>query len=162
MRRIQTIEAMKALVGTELGVSDWVLIDQERIDDFARATGDDYWIHVDVERAARELPQGRTLAHGYLTLSLVTHLSHQIWTLESLERGLNYGLEKVRMPSPVRAGDRVRLRQSLVSIEDLGPGNKTRFHNVMEIEGGSKPACISDSISAIYERRLQDANHRAN
>lgn len=153
MQKFNSIEAMKLFVGTELGVSDWLRIDQARIDDFARATGDDYWIHTDVARAAKELPEGRTIVHGYLTLSLITYLSHRIWTLESLERGLNYGLDKVRLTLPVRVNDRVRLRQSLVSVEPLPTGgSKLRFRNVMEIDGSEKPACVAESISALFER----------
>lgn len=153
MRRFDSIETMKLVVGTELGVSDWLRIDQERIDAFARATGDDYWIHTDVARAAKELPEGRTIVHGYLTLSLATYLSHRIWKLDSLERGLNYGLDKVRLTLPVRVDDRVRLRQSLVSVEPLpAGGSKLRFRNVMEVDGSDKPACVAESISALFER----------
>lgn len=153
MRSFQSIAEMKTAIGTELGVSDWVLVDQPRIDKFAEVTGDRYWIHVDAERARTELPEGRTIAHGYLTLSLITDLSHRLWSLASLLRGANYGLEKVRFPTPVRVNDRLRLRQSLARIESLGEGYKLHFNNVIEIEGGSKPACVAETISAIYERK---------
>jgi acyl dehydratase len=153
MRTFKSIEEMRGAVGTELGQSEWVTVDQARIDTFAQATGDKYWIHVDVARATLELPDGRTIGHGFLSLSLIPDLSHQIWTLTSLLRGANYGLDKVRFPAPVRVNDRLRLRQHLVAIDPLGEGYKIQFGNVIEIENGVKPACVADTISAIYERK---------
>jgi acyl dehydratase len=152
MRSFKSIDEMKAALGEELGPSDWVAIDQPRIAAFAEVTGDNQWIHVDVERAAREMPDGRTIAHGFLTLSLIPHLRHRIWHLESTERGINYGLEKVRFPAPVMSGDRVRLRQMLTSLEPAGEGFKLVFRCTLEIEGRDKPACVADTVSIVYER----------
>jgi acyl dehydratase len=152
MRSFKSIDEMKAVLGEELGPSDWVAIDQPRIAAFAEVTGDNQWIHVDVERAAREMPEGRTIAHGFLTLSLIPHLRHQIWHLESTERGINYGLEKVRFPAPVLSGDRVRLRQTLTTMEPVGEGMKLVFRCTLEIEGRDKPACVADTVSIVYER----------
>jgi len=152
MRRFKSIAELKSALGEELGPSDWIRVEQERIDAFADATGDDQWIHVDVERAAREMPEGRTIAHGFLTLSLIPHMRHQIWHLESAERGINYGLEKVRFPAPVMAGDRVRMRQTLASIEPAGDGFKLVFRCTLEIEGRDKPACVAETVSILYER----------
>ena len=152
MRSFKSIDEMKAALGEELGPSDWVAIDQPRIAAFAEVTGDNQWIHVDVERAARELPEGRTIAHGFLTLSLIPHLHHQIWHLESIERGINYGLEKVRFPAPVMSGDRVRLRQTLTSMEPAGEGMKLVLRCTLEIEGRDKPACVAETVSIIHER----------
>lgn len=153
MRRFKSIAEMKETLGQELGPSDWVKIDQERIDTFAKVTEDDQWIHIDVERAAREMPDGKTIAHGFLTLSLVPHLRHQIWHLESVERGINYGLEKVRFPAPVQSGDRVRMRQTLTSCEPLGDGYKLIFTCTVEIEGREKPACVAETVGILYERK---------
>jgi acyl dehydratase len=152
MRSFKSIDEMTAALGEELGPSDWVEIEQPRIDAFAQVTGDDQWIHVDKARAAREMPEGRTIAHGFLTLSLIPHLRHQIWHLESTARGINYGLEKVRFPAPVMSGDRVRMRQMLSSIEPAGDGFKIIFTCTVEIEGRDKPACVAETVSIIYER----------
>ncbi len=152
MHRFKSIAEMKAVIGQELGASDWIEIDQARIDTFAAVTGDDQWIHVDVERAGRELPGGSTIAHGFLTLSLIPYLRRSIWTLESTERGLNYGLEKVRFPSPVMSGDRVRVRQTLLSLEAQNGGHRMVFRSVVEIEGREKPACVADIVSLVFER----------
>jgi acyl dehydratase len=152
MRSFKSIDEMKAALGEELGPSNWVAIDQPRIAAFAEVTGDNQWIHVDVERAASEMPEGRTIAHGFLTLSLIPHLRHQIWHLECTERGINYGLEKVRFPAPVMSGDRVRLHQTLTSLEPSGEGFKLVFRCTLEIEGRDKPACVADTVSIVYER----------
>jgi acyl dehydratase len=152
MRNFKSIAELKTVLGQELGPSEWVRIEQSRIDGFAEVTGDDQWIHVDVERAAREMPEGRTIAHGFLTLSLIPHMRHQIWHLDSVARGINYGLEKVRFPAPVMAGDRVRMRQTLSSIEAIGDGFKLVFLCTLDIEGRDKPACVAETVSIIYER----------
>jgi len=153
MRVFKSIDEMRPLLGSELGVSDWIEVDQVRIDTFARITGDDQWIHVNPERAARELPEGRTIAHGFLTLSLIPHLRKQIWRLDTLARGLNYGVDNVRFPAPVMVNDRLRLRHSLLSLESLGEGWKMMFRNVMEIQGRERPGCVADTISVFYERK---------
>jgi acyl dehydratase len=152
MRNFKSIVEMKRAIGEELEPSEWIKIDQPRIDAFAEVTGDDQWIHVDTKRAAQEMPEGRTIAHGFLTLSLIPHLRHQIWHLESTARGINYGLEKARFPAPVMCGDRIRMRQTLSSIEPAGEGFKIIFRCTIEIEGRDKPACVAETVSIIYER----------
>jgi len=117
MRMIAYPNDMKNLVGEEVGVSDWVVIEQDTIDKFAEATGDHQWIHVDVERAKTEMPGGKTIAHGFLTLSLIPRLGATIWAIEHRSRGVNYGLNKLRFTAPVPAGARVRLRQKLLAAD---------------------------------------------
>ena len=108
MLEIESVEALRAHIGQRLGSSDWIVVDQAMIDLFAEATGDHQWIHVDVERAKREMPGGRTIAHGYLTLSLLPRLNANIYTIKSRKRGVNYGSNKVRFTAPVPSGARVR------------------------------------------------------
>ena len=122
MRMVETPEALRALIGQELGVSDWLEVTQDLIDRFAEVTGDHQWIHVDVERARREMPGGKTIAHGYLLLSLLPKLGAGIYKLSWPTRSINYGSDKVRIVNPVKAGARIRLRQSLVAVEDGAPG----------------------------------------
>lgn len=152
MRNFSSIAEMKQAVGTELGVSKWVQITQDRIDAFAEVTDDHQWIHVDTGRAAREMPDGKTIAHGFLTLSLIPHLRDEIWHLDSVVRGINYGTEKVRFPAPVQAGDRVRMRQTLTSVEPMGDGYKVQTRCTIEVEGRDKPACVADAVAILYER----------
>lgn len=152
MRNFKSIDEMKKAVGSDLGHSDWIEITQDRIDAFAKVTGDDQWIHVDAARAAREMPGGRTIAHGFLTLSLIPHLRGRIWHLNSVAHGINYGTDKVRFPAPVQVNDRVRLRQALTSIEPMDDGYKIQMRCTLEIEGRDKPACVADTVSIIYER----------
>lgn len=152
MRRFKSIAEMKTAIGQELGPGEWIEIDQTRIDAFAAVTEDDQWIHVNVERAAREMPEGSTIAHGFLTLSLIPRMRHGIWHLESVERGINYGLERVRFPAPVQSGDRVRMRQTLSSLEPQDSGYRLLFRCTVEIEGKEKPACIAETVSLLYER----------
>lgn len=142
---------LKPRVGEEIGVSDWVTIDQPMIDKFAEATGDHQWIHVDVERARREMPGGRTIAHGYLTLSLVPRLSATIWKVEHRSSGVNYGANKLRFTAPVPVDSRVRLKQTLLAADDVKDnGVRLTFENVVEIEGGERPALVVESLSIVY------------
>jgi acyl dehydratase len=135
-----------ALAGADLGTSDWLEIPQADIDLFARATHDEQWIHVDVDRAAAG-PFGGTIAHGYLTLALLIPLWSQILVIENLGMAVNYGLNKVRFPAPVPAGARVRLRASLAEATDLGGGTvQVLADGTMEREGGGKPACVAQMI----------------
>lgn len=151
MRVIAYPNDMKRLVGEEIGVSDWVLIDQDTIDKFAEATGDHQWIHVDVERAKTEMPGGRTIAHGFLTLSLIPRLGATIWAIEHRSRGLNYGLNKLRFTAPVPADARVRLRQKLLAADDVkNDGVRLTFENTMEIEGQETPALVAEALSIVY------------
>jgi acyl dehydratase len=146
---------LAAKVGTETLVSDWLTITQERINQFAEATGDHQWIHVDKERADRESPFGTTVAHGYLTLSLLPFLSGSVNAEKppypGIKLAVNYGLNKVRFPHPVRVGSRVRLRNSLVSFEEV-KGNGIQLVNqaYIEIEGQPKPGCVAETVSRLY------------
>lgn len=138
-------------VGQELGVSDWILVDQARIDAFAQCTGDKQWIHVDVERAKRESPFGGTVAHGYLTLSLLASLAIEIGLIpKDASSGLNYGLDKVRFMAPVKAGSRVRSRVTLLSVEDKGNGRyMVKMANELQIDGESKPALLAETLALL-------------
>ena len=137
--------------GREIGVSDWVCIDQKRIDAFADCTGDRQWIHVDVERARRESPYGGTIAHGYLTLSLAASLSIEAGVIPAdAAAALNYGLDKVRFVAPVKAGARVRNHVVLIAVEDKGGGRKLlTLRNTIEIDGEAKPALIAESLAML-------------
>jgi acyl dehydratase len=143
---------MKAHVGKEIGVSDWVTIDQARIDKFADATDDHQWIHVDVERAKKEMPGGKTIAHGYLTLSLLPKLNQGIFKVTKRKRGVNYGSNKVRFTAPVPAGSRVRGHLTLKGIEDLGNGcSRLTMEASVEVEGSERPALVAETLSLVYE-----------
>lgn len=142
---------MKAYVGKEVGVSAWTTIDQARIDKFAEATGDFQWIHVDVERAKREMPDGKTIAHGFLTLSLVAGLGGETHEITKRSRGINYGSNKVRFTAPVPVGSRVRLRQKLLKVEDIPGGVRLFYENTMEIEGSDRPALVAETIALAYD-----------
>ncbi|MFN9095360.1 MAG: MaoC family dehydratase [Alphaproteobacteria bacterium] len=148
---VATPEALRALIGQELGVSDWLEVTQDLIDRFAEVTGDHQWIHVDVERAKQEMPGGKTIAHGYLLLSLLPKLGAGIYKLSWPTRSINYGSDKVRIVNPVKAGARIRLRQSLVAVEDGAPGaHRITVRQTLEIEGEAKPAMIADTIRMTF------------
>ncbi len=148
MLTVESPTAMRDHVGKELGVSDWVTVDQAMINKFADATQDHQWIHVDVERAKKEMPGGKTIAHGFLTLSLVAGLNtHEI---RNRSRGINYGSNKVRFTAPVPAGSRVRLRQKLLKVEDIAGGVRLYYESAMEIEGSDKPALVAETIALAY------------
>ena len=138
-------------VGEEIGRSDWVEIDQVKIDAFADVTGDHQWIHVDPERAAKEVPGGKTIAHGYLLLSLFPRLTDAFFTVDQCSYTLNYGLERLRFTSMVPVGSRVRLRQSVASAEkSKDDGVRVVLDGVLEIEGSDKPAVVAQTIRVIY------------
>ena len=139
---------LPGLVGQETGVSDWIEITQERVNKFAEATGDFQWIHVDVERATREM--GGPIAHGYLTLSLIPWLGGGLMPVKGVTRGLNYGSDKVRFINMVRVGKRVRLRQKLIGVEPKAGGLQIKNECTIEIEGEAKPACIAETITVLY------------
>ena len=145
------IATIDDFVGRELGVSDWVVVDQARIDAFAQCTGDRQWIHVDVERARRESPFGGTIAHGYLTLSLLAALAMEIGLIpEDASAGLNYGLDKVRFMTPVKAGARVRNRVTMASVEKKGGGRIiVKTMNELQIEGEEKPALVAETLAML-------------
>ena len=150
MLSVETPGELAAHVDAEIGVSDWVTIDQETIDAFAAATGDHQWIHVDVERARREMPGGRTIAHGYLILSLIPRLINSVYEVRTKARGINYGLNRVRFIAPVPAGARIRLRVVLKEAEPLPGGYKYLFANTIELEGSDRPAAVSENLVAVY------------
>jgi acyl dehydratase len=141
---------LKAFVGKELGTSDWVTVTQEQIDAFANATGDHQWIHVDVERARRDSPFRGTIAHGYLTLSLTPTLLGTVVRVEGVRMGVNYGIDKLRLPAPVPAGARLRLHARLADAREIGGGVRATFGVSYEVEGGAKPACVADVIYVYY------------
>jgi acyl dehydratase len=138
-------------VGKELGPSEWLTVTQEMIDKFADATGDHQWIHVDVERAKKEMPGGKTIAHGYLTLSLLPRLAPTLMKVENRRRGLNYGSNRVRFTAPVPAGARVRLRQKLLKVEPVEDnGFRVTSEMTMEVEGNSRPAMVAETLGIVY------------
>jgi acyl dehydratase len=154
MREFNSIEELQPLVGQEVAVSEWITIDQERIDRFADATSDHQWIHVDPERA-KTGPFGTTVAHGFLTLSLLPCLTQQAITLNNTKLAINYGLDRVRFPAPVPVGSRLRGRLKLQKIEILKPlrgmqGAQLVWEVTIEREGSSKPVCVAESVSRRY------------
>lgn len=146
--RTLAIDDLPGLVGQEIGVSDWFVVDQARIDAFAEVTGDRQWIHVDVARATREI--GGPIAHGFLTLSLIPLLSSDLVRVEGVTRGLNYGLNKVRFLNPVPAGARIRVRVALTSAERKAGGLAVTRACTVEIEGQDKPALVAETIAVLY------------
>ena len=140
-----------AYAGRKLGASDWIVIDQPMIDAFAEATGDKSWFHVDPERAKREMPGGRTIAHGFLTLSLVAYLSATIYEIRRRRRGVNYGMNRLRFTAPVPAGSRVRLHESLKAAEAIDGGVRLTMDCMVEIEGEPRPAMLAEMIVLALE-----------
>lgn len=149
MTHYDKLQDLAPKVGQEIGVSDWVTIDQKRIDLFAQATGDHQWIHVDPVRAAKG-PYGGTVAHGFLTLALLPELGQAALQIGDVRMGINYGLNKVRFPAPVKSGARVRGRFKLLALEPLPGGAQLTMEVTIEIEGGDKPACVAESLSRRY------------
>jgi acyl dehydratase len=141
---------LKGLIGQEIGVSDWVTIEQDRIDTFAEATGDHQWIHVEPERA-KDGPFGSTIAHGFLTLSLIPALAWQIYTVEGARLSVNYGLNKLRFITPVKVGSRVRARVAIASVQDV-PDDALQVATAvtMELEGAEKPAAVAETLTRVY------------
>ena len=145
MRTFENIADLQPLVGQEIAVSDWITVDQERIDKFADATGDHQWIHVDVPRA-KAGPFGATVAHGFLTLSLLPELSAKAMTITNARMGVNYGLNRVRFPAPVPSGSRLRGRFKLLAYEPIEGGAQITMEVTMEREGTTKPVCVAESV----------------
>src|SRR5882724_6934474 len=140
-REVVGIEELKSLEGQEVALGEWFDIGQDRINQFADATADHQWIHVDPERAAKESPFEATIAHGFLTLSLLPHLTQQAFGMrQKFKMGINYGLNKVRFPNPVRVGSRIRVRMQLIELTEVQGGWQARWLNTVEIEGAEKPA----------------------
>jgi len=144
---VQGVEGLKELIGKQVGPSEWREVSQEMIDEFAELSGDDQWIHVDVERAKTESPFGTTVAHGNLTLSMIDGFRRDLIASTGFKLGVNYGWNKVRLPAPVPSGSRIRATAEVVEVEDVGGGwwqIVTRF--TVEVEGSEKPACVADSV----------------
>jgi len=151
MLEVEKPADMKAHIGKPVGTSEWVLVDQAMIDKFAEATGDHQWIHVDVERAKKEMPGGKTIAHGYLTLSLIPWLTGGMLRVDGVTRGINYGSNKIRFTNMVQVGSRVRARQKLVAAEPRAGGMQLTNEVTIEIDGQQRPACVAETISLIYK-----------
>ena len=150
MRTVNGLDELKGLVGQEIGVSDWHLVTQEEINLFADATHDHQWIHVDPERCKRESPFGAPIAHGYYTLSLAPALLAQVLRVQGVRMGVNYGLNKMRLPSPVPVGSRVRLRATINGFEPIQGGASGTIGLTFEVEGQQKPACVAEAIYRYY------------
>ena len=149
--KIASIDSLKDSIGQEIAMSDWIVVTQERIAEFAEATGDHQWVHLDRERAEKESPYGTTIAHGFLTLSLLSFLMQNAIQFEQAgRRAINYGLNRVRFPSAVRAGSRIRGRFALAAFKDLGDAIEFVLSVTVECEGSDKPACIADWVVRHY------------
>ena len=149
VRQIE-LKDIKSVIGQELGVSDWHLVTQPEINAFADATHDHQWIHVDVERAKKESPFGGPVAHGYYTLSLAPYLMAQIWSVQGVKMGVNYGLNRLRFPAPVLVGKRVRARATLNNVEDVAGGIQVTVGITFEVEGSDKPVCVAEGVYRYY------------
>jgi len=148
---IEDARALKSLAGREIGVTDWFVVTQERIQQFAEATEDRQWIHLDRERAERESPYHKTIAHGFLTLSLLSFLMKQTLQIKSgIRMSVNYGLNRVRFPSPVRADSKIRGRFSLAAVKELPEGIEAIFSVTVESEGADKPCCVAEWVVRYY------------
>ena len=150
MREFASIAAMKELVGQEVAVSEWVAMEQARVTLFADATDDDQWIHVDLERCKTESPFGGPIAHGFLTLSMLSALFEKTIRMVDATMVVNYGLNKVRFPAPVPVGSRIRARLTLARIDDVEGGSQLEWHVVVEREGSAKPVCVAEMLLRRY------------
>ena len=145
MRVFQTFDELTEAVGQDLGSTEWFEVTQERVDAFADATGDHQWIHVDVDRA-KDGPFKGTIAHGYLTLSLIPQFTPELFSLETPGAKLNYGVNKVRFPNPVKVGSRIRAQAEIADVSDVPAGKQMVTRYTIEIEGESKPACVAETV----------------
>lgn len=148
-RVFASLDELRAAVGEQLGWTDWVTVEQKRIDQFAEATGDHQWIHVDAERAAQG-PFGTTIAHGFLTLSLIPSLTPLLFQVEGVRMGVNYGVNKVRFPAPVPVGSRLRATAKVAELTEVGGGVQLVTQVTIEREGGEKPVCVAETVSRFY------------
>ncbi len=148
---IEGIDGLKAKKGEHLGYSDWLEITQERVNEFAEATGDHQWIHVDPERA-KAGPFGEPIAHGYLTISLAPILLHQVMRVEGIQMGVNYGINKLRFPSPVPVGSKLRVGAALAEVTDIQGGAQVTLDLTFEVEGRDKPSCVAQAVYRYYVR----------
>jgi acyl dehydratase len=146
-----TFDELPGLAGQEVGVTDWIAIDQDRINKFADATNDHQWIHVDIERAKKEMPNGKTIAHGYLTLSLIPFFGQQLLRITGISRGINYGSNKVRFTNMVPVDSRVRARQKVTAVEARAGGLQITSEFTIEIEGANRPACVAETIGLLFK-----------
>lgn len=152
MQRIAGIDALQALIGHELGTSPWLRIDQARIAAFADATDDHQWIHLDPLRAEKESPFGTTIAHGFLTLSMLPHLNQQVFAIDNISATINYGMNRVRFTAPVPSGARIRSRVTLKAVEPQGnEGVRATFETRLEIEGQDRPACVAEHLAVFLK-----------
>ena len=149
-RVIAGLDGLRAVVGEHLGTSGWVTINQQRIDAFAAGTGDDQWIHCDPERCRTQSPYGTTVAHGFLTLSLCNCLVQEIVEIEGVQMILNYGVNRVRFPAPVRVGSRVRMACELIALKETRGSIQAIFKQSFEVEGESKPACVAETVVRLF------------
>jgi acyl dehydratase len=149
MLTLTGVDEIRAHVGRELGVSDWHEVTQDSVSEFAEVTGDDYWIHIDPERAA-ETPFGGTIAHGYYTLSLGPMFTYAMFALEGFSLGVNYGVNRVRFPAPMPVGGRVRMRAKLLSAEEVPGGLQLTVEQTFEREGSEKPVCVAEALMRVF------------
>lgn len=152
MKTFASLEDLRTQVGQLIGTSEWIEVSQQRIQQFADATGDHQWIHLDVERA-KTGPFKGTIAHGFLTLSLLPHMIASAYKVEQIGMGVNYGLNRVRFPSPVPAGSRVRGQFKLVGFDPIDGGAQLTIEVTMELDGGTKPVCVAESVTRLYAAR---------
>ncbi len=150
IKKFTTVADLQAEIGKEVAISEWMTMEQGRVNQFAEATDDPQWIHVDVERAKRESPFGTTIAHGFLTLSLIPKLFESVVILPQGKMSINYGLNKVRFPSPVRVGSRLRGRFKLLEVEQMDGCMQSVWQMTLECEGQEKPACVAESVLRMY------------
>jgi len=150
LKVIRSIDDAKALEGEEVGLSDWIVIDQHRIDQFAEATSDHQWIHVDTERAAKEMPNGKTIAHGYLTLALIPALTSNFVEVVNLERAINFGLNKLRFYAPVPVGAKLRARATVLQARRRAGALLLTSEVRIEVEGERKPACVAETLGMYF------------
>lgn len=150
-RSINGLDGLHRLVGEEIGVSDWLTVDQEMIDRFAEATGDHQWIHVDGERVRADSPYKTTVAHGHLVLSLGARFAFEVFAVEGVSLALNYGLERVRFPAPLPSGSRLRMRVALDRLQETSPGTRAGFTYTFEAEGQAKPVCVAQALGLSIE-----------
>ena len=158
MKIIKSIDDAKALEGQEVGLSDWIVIDQHRIDQFAEATSDYQWIHVDTERASQEMPNGKTIAHGYLTLALIPALTGNFVEVENLARAINFGLNKVRFYTPVPVGAKLRARATVLQARRRAGALLLTSEVRLEVEGERKPACVAETLGMYFFAEQETGN----
>lgn len=149
MRVFSGADELQKAAGEQLGITDWTVIDQEQVNTFADATHDHQWIHVDTVKAA-DGPFGTTIAHGFLSLSLVPHLTAQLYRVDGVRMGINYGLDKVRFPAPVPVGSKVRASAELVEVSEVSGGVQMKVRTTLETETSDKPACVAEMLTRVY------------